>query len=109
VATGQVVLQALQQPVADHPLGHRPEGVERVGLGERLVVGRLQREHSDLGAVAVRDHEFVLFGKRRQRRDRRLHVGDLRCRVTLFAAAQQGVAAQRNDDTHWFSSPGWRP
>ena len=35
-------------------------------VGHRLVGGALEREQADLRAVAVRDHELVLLGDRRE-------------------------------------------
>ena len=105
--SGQVVLHRLQQPVADHPLGLGAEHVERVRRGQVRVGGALQRQHADLGAVAVGDDQLVLGGQRGQRVDRAATLRLLHVGVRLLAALQQRVAAERDDDAH-LSRPGWR-
>ena len=63
-------------------------------MGERRVTRALQGEDADLRAVAVADHQLVIASQGRQGRYRI-------CNVRL-SAFQEGVAAQRGDDSH-----GW--
>ena len=95
----QQVAQLLLDQVADHALGLGAEDVERVGL-DLLVGGALERQQADLRPVAVRDHELVLRGDRRERLGGNAHVGALVLGGHRLPAAQQRVAAEGDDDAH---------
>ena len=97
---GQRVLQRLHQPVADHALGLRAEHVQRVGPCQGRVGRALQREHADLGTVAVGDDELVPVGQRRERLHGRGALARWVVGLGLLAAFEQGVAADRDDDPH---------
>ena len=94
---GQQVAQLLFDDVADHALGLRAQHVERIRVDG--VVGRgLQRQQPDLRPVAVRDDELVAGGDRRDPFGRRPDVGPLVLRRHRFAAPQQRIAAEGDDD-----------
>ena len=60
LALGQIVFQRLLEHVADHSLAFGAENVQRVGRD--FVVGAvLQRQQSDLRAVAVHQHHAPLL------------------------------------------------
>jgi len=94
------VVQALGQPVADHPLCLGDERVQWVGAGQGQVVLALQGEHADLRAVAVADEQLVVRGERGEGPGGRLDVLDLDDGVGLLAASQECVAAERGHDAH---------
>jgi len=105
---GDEVAELLLDQVADHPLGLRPQDVEREA---RLLArgGGLESEQPDLRAVAVADHELVLRRDRRQRLRRQADVAPLVLRGHRLAALQERVAAERDDDQHGVSPPASRP
>ena len=103
---GQAVLHRLEQPVADHPLRLRAEDVERVRRREVRVRGTLQRQHTDLGAVAVGDDELVLRRERCQRLDGASYVRFLHLGIGPLPALEQRVPAEGDHDPH-VSRPGW--
>jgi calcium-translocating P-type ATPase len=76
-AAGHRARESLRDPVPDHALGLRAEGVERVGPRERGIRGAFDREHADLRAVAVGDDELMPVKQRRDRGDRAGDVGFL--------------------------------
>ena len=100
LTAGQGVLERLEEPVADHALGLGPQDVEGVGVGERGVLGALQGQQPDLGAVAVGDDQIVIAGQRGQGVGRGGDVVLLDLGVGGLAPLEQGVAAQGDDDPH---------
>jgi len=109
VPAREVVLQRLQQPVADHALRHGPEGVERVGLAQLGVVGGLEGEDAHLRSVAVGDDDLVVLGERRERLHGAVDVVALGLGVGLLSPLEQGISAEGDDDSHVPTPPGWRP
>ena len=96
---GEEVAELLLDHVADHPVGLRAQHVEREHAG--LLVGRaLQRQHPDLRAVAVGDHELMLQPQRCQGLGRQADVPALIRGGHLLAPPQQGVAAQGYQNSH---------
>ena len=93
----QEVAELLLDEVADHPLGLGGEDVERIGLDLRGVRGALEREQSDLRAVAVREHEAVALRDRRQRLGGDADVRALGGGGHRLAAPEQRVAAQGHE------------
>ena len=95
----QEVAELLLDHVADHPLGLGAEDVERVRL-DLLVRRRLQREQAHLRPVAVRQHELVVLGDRRERPGRDRDVGPLGVGGHGFTPLEQGVATEGDEDAH---------
>src|SRR5581483_1029312 len=103
--------ERLREEVADHPLALRAEDVERVRRDLGVGVG-LEREESHLRAVAVRDHELVPLGERRQRRDCLADVGLLDGGLRALPAPQERIPSQGDDEPHRqpvMTASGWRP
>ena len=95
----QLVSQLLLDEIADHALGLGAEHVQRVRL-DLLVRGALQGQQTDLGSVAVADHEFVVARQWRERYTGREDVGPLVGGGHGFAPPQQRVASQCDDNPH---------
>jgi len=94
---GERVAEGLLDQVSDPALALGPEHVER---GRRhLVVGvRLEREQPHLRAVPVREHELAAPGDSAKRAHGPFDVLALGLRRRWLAAAQQRVAAERDDE-----------
>ncbi len=93
------VAELLLDEVADHALGLRAEDVQRVGV-DLLVRRSLEREQTDLRAVAVRDDQLVVGRQRGKRPACGSHVHTLVLCGQRLTPAEEGVAAQRDDDPH---------
>ena len=93
------VAELLLDQVADHALGLRAEDVQRVGV-DLLVRRSLEREQTDLRAVAVRDDQLVVGRQRGERPACGSHVHTLVLCGQRLTPAEEGVAAQRDDDPH---------
>ena len=96
---GQQVAQLLLDEVADHALRLGTEDVQRVDRDLR-VGGVLERQQTDLRPVAVGDDQLVLGGHRGQ-----LAAGDADVLALVlaghgFTPAEQGIAAEGDDDSH---------
>jgi hypothetical protein len=96
---GEEIAQLLLDQIADHPVGLRPEQVERVGRHTRQS-RRLQRKQPDLGAVAVGDDELVIAGQRSEGEGGGVDVRALVLGRRRLAPTQQGIAAEGDDDPH---------
>ena len=107
LAGGEEVLELLLDDVADHAFRLGAEHIERKRL-VRLVSGTLQGEQADLRSIAVRDDEFVLHGERRKRGRSNTDVRALVFRGKWFAAFQERVSTQSDDDAHGVRSRSWR-
>ncbi len=95
----QQVADLLLDEVADHALGLGAEDVKRIGLNVP-VRGTLEREQPDLRTVAMGNDELVLAGDPRERGRRNPDIGPLMPGGHRLAPLQEGVAAERDDDTH---------
>ena len=73
-------------------------------FGNRHLPGQC-REHADLRAVAVHDHEFVAVRDARELGGGQSHVFLLCGGGHRLAASQQRVATQSDHDTHRFTLP----
>lgn len=85
--------------VPDHALGFGAEHIERIGL-DSLIGVRLQREQTDLRAVAMGHHDFMVGHQGRDCRRGYLHIRLLillRHRLPTF---EQGIASERDHDSH---------
>jgi len=89
----------LREQVADHALTLGAKDVERVGSDGFVGVG-FEGEQSDLWAVAVCDHELVFAGEGGQGGGGLQNVLPLGFRLRRLAAAQKGVAAERDNEPH---------
>ncbi len=84
----------------DHALRLSTQDIQRVGSGQGGIRGAFDGQQADLGAVAVRDDEFVVTGECGEGGDGPVDVGLLHRGVGAFAPVQQGVAAEGDDDAH---------
>ena len=73
---------------------------DRHHISIRQRVPQCQGEQARLGAVAVRDHELVLAGDRREALRRRLDVLALGVDASRLATSKQGVPAQGDKNSH---------
>ena len=94
------MFDCLQQPVPDQALRLGDQGVERIGTRQCCVRLTLERQDTDLRAVAVGDDDAVLRDERSQGLRGTPDVMLLDVGVRLFATLEQGVATQGNHDPH---------
>ncbi len=92
-------LQSLLEQVADHALRLGPQHIQGVCSGALVGLG-LERQQSDLGPVAVGNHDAVFGGELGERVDGPGDVAALALDVERLASTQQGVAAERCYDEH---------
>jgi hypothetical protein len=95
----QPVPQFLFDEVPDHSLRLRSQHIKR--RRRHLLVGRLlQGQQPDLGAIPVRDDQFVLLRDRRQVITREPHVLALIFHRHRLAPAQQRIPAEGHYHSH---------
>jgi hypothetical protein len=94
------VPESLEQEVADHSLCFGHQGVEGVRMGEGGIPGAFQRQEANLGSIAVRDDQVVVEGERGQSFHSRDYVLLLNLGSRCFAALEECIAAQGDDDPH---------
>jgi hypothetical protein len=96
---GQNTAQLLLDQVTDHAFGRGTQHIERIRRDLRIGLC-LQREQPHLGAVAMRDDDFVHARNRHHCRHGFGNILTLRFGFQRLTALQQGVAGQGNHDFH---------
>ena len=88
---GQQVAHLLLDHIADHSLCLRPQHIQRISLD--IFVGRsLERQQTYLRTIAVRQHELVLLGNRRQGLRCNSDIGALDIVGHRLATLEQGIS-----------------